>query len=147
MQKDQHFSYDLTQRLTYYVVSAELIFCGYVLLNADKFGAIKYSSILFLLAGIAAFSGVLWRFGYNQNQHDIAHGTTTKNNKYILLAQLTAYWVYIIVSIVFFVSLLGIGYLHIKDIESVANGKHESLPVLKAETVTELKMENSAPNE
>ncbi len=147
MQKDQHFSYDLTQRLTYYVISAELIFCGYVLLNSDKFGVIKYSSILFLLAGIAAFSGVLWRFGYNQNQHDIAHVTTSKNNRYILGAQLTAYWVYIVVSVVFYISLLGIGYSHIKGIESAENGADVTLTVPKAEKVAEPKVEKSAPQE
>lgn len=133
MQKEQHFSYELTQRLTYYVISAEFIFCGYVLLNSDKFGVIKYSSALFLLAGIAALSGVLWRFGYNQNQHDIAHETITKNNRYILIAQLTAYWAYIVVSIIFFISLLAIGYSHIRGIESPANGHHEKPPVVKTE--------------
>jgi hypothetical protein len=58
----QRYSHDLTQKLTFFVIGIELVFCGYVLLHAEKFGGVKYSSLLFLLAGCSALFGLLWRF-------------------------------------------------------------------------------------
>ncbi len=74
-QEARHYSYDLVQKLTFFVISIELIFCGYMLLNADRFGSIKYSSYLFLLSGSAAIFGIFWRFCYNQTNHEESHQT------------------------------------------------------------------------
>ena len=70
----QH-SYELTQKLTYFVISIELVFCGYMLLNAEKLSGMKSANYLFLFCGIAALLGILWRFLYNQTYHDRIHGT------------------------------------------------------------------------
>ena len=119
MQTAQQYAYDMTARLTYFIVSAELIFCGYVLLNADKFGHIKYLSVLFLISGLAAFFGVFWRFFYNQTYHDGAHGKASIRGLHTL--QLVVYWIYIALTIIFFTTLLWAGYLHLSSISAKAN--------------------------
>jgi hypothetical protein len=58
----RQYSYDLVQKLTYFIVSAELVTCGYILLNADNLIGIKSLNYLFLLCGFAAITGILWRF-------------------------------------------------------------------------------------
>ena len=63
-------SYELTQKLTYYVISVELVFCGYMLLNAKMLTGLQGASYLFVVAGIAALFGILWRFFYNQTYHN-----------------------------------------------------------------------------
>ncbi len=117
-QRDQQYSYDLTQRLTFFVIAAELIFCGYILLNAEKFGVINYAGELFLIAGLAALFGILWRFCYNQNYHDTAHSTVSKVNVRIHKVQAYSYWAYIALSLIFFVSLLVTGYNHLENIKN-----------------------------
>lgn len=113
-QNAQQYAYDLTARLTYFVVSAELVFCGYVLLNAEQFGAVKYSDALFLISGLAAFFGVFWRFSYNQTYHDRAHDKTPM--KSLLTFQLIVYWLYVTLTIIFFTTLLWVGYVHLSNI-------------------------------
>ncbi len=116
-QSAQQYAYDITAKLTYFVISAELVFCGYVLLNAEKFSSIKYSSVLFLLSGLAAFFGVFWRFAYNQTYHDGAHGITP--SEILRKFQLFVYWLYVPLTVIFFTSLLCIGYKHLSELESV----------------------------
>jgi cation transport ATPase len=119
MQIIQQHSYDMTARLTYFVISAELIFCGYVLLNADRFGQIKYLSVLFLMSGLAAFFGVFWRFFYNQTYHDNAHGILSIKGLNAL--QAVVYWLYVVLSIIFFAALLWAGYIHLSEISAKPN--------------------------
>lgn len=73
VQDRKNFGYDSTQKLTYFVVTAELALCGYMLLNADKLSKIYGSSYLFLCFGVAALSGIIWRFCYNITYHSHAH--------------------------------------------------------------------------
>lgn len=42
-QTERLYSYDLIQKLTFFVISIELIFCGYILLNAKKLSGIEGS--------------------------------------------------------------------------------------------------------
>tara|TARA_R110002095_G_scaffold154140_3_gene133977 strand:+ start:82 stop:447 length:366 start_codon:yes stop_codon:yes gene_type:complete len=69
----KQYSYDLTARLSYFVISIELIFCGYVLLHAKEFIQIQHLSKLFLIAGLSVLFGLLWRFAYNQTYHESQH--------------------------------------------------------------------------
>lgn len=116
-QKDKQYSYDLTKQLTYFVISAELVFCGYILLNAEVLGGIRYSSILFLMAGTAAICGILWRVCYNEIFHANTHGIKAKFHKLLKLLNLITYWFYVILSIVFFIILLITGYKYLSNIE------------------------------
>ena len=115
----QQYAYDMTARLTYFIVSAELLFCGYVLLNAEKFAPVKYSSTLFLISGLAAFFGIFWRFAYNQTYHDRAHG---KNPSEVLrIFQIIVYWLYVSLTIIFFSAIIWRGYVHLAYLESTAS--------------------------
>jgi hypothetical protein len=110
----QH-SYELTQKLTYYVISVELIFCGYMLLNADKFASIHGTSYLFGTSGIAALFGILWRFFYNQTYHNNAHGIEGLLHKISSYSQIVFYWIYTGLSIIAFAWALyaGFNYLNV----------------------------------
>ncbi len=73
-------SIDAFQKLTYFVISSELIACGYILITADKLIAIESLHFLFLAVALAAFFGLFWRFFYNQtyfnNVHDLDGGVS-----------------------------------------------------------------------
>ncbi|HED00938.1 MAG TPA: hypothetical protein ENN18_11270 [Proteobacteria bacterium] len=120
----QQYSYDLVQRLTLFVISIELIFCGYILLNSEKLGAVKFSSLLFLLAGCAAIFGIIWRFFYNQTYHDAVHGKTAKIRKYLAKLQIISYCIYILLTAIFLVSTILAGYCHLRNIEKNAANKN-----------------------
>jgi hypothetical protein len=78
------YGYEITQKLTYFIITVELALCGYMLLNAEKLKAIQEGSYLFLTCGIAAFTGILWRFCYNITYHAHAHykGDLHPSNRY-----------------------------------------------------------------
>lgn len=113
----QQYSYDLTQKLSFFIISIELIFCGYILLNFEKLGVIKFSSLLFLLSGAAAIFGLVWRFCYNQNQHDAAHDKRSGKFKLLNWIQNFSYWICVALTIAFFLGIVIIGYEHIKQVE------------------------------
>ena len=113
----QQYSYDLVQRLTFFVISIELIFCGYILLNSEKLGSIEFSSLLFLSAGCAAIFGIIWRFFYNQTYHDSVHGKNERIRKYLSKLQIISYWIYVSLTAIFLVSTILAGYFHLKNIE------------------------------
>ena len=71
---DRQFSLELVQKLTYFVISAELIGCGYILLQASSLTEVKHLNYLFLLCGISALLGLLWRFCYNNSHFNYTHG-------------------------------------------------------------------------
>ena len=127
-QIDRQYSYDLTKQLTYFVVSAELIFCGYILLNAKLLGEVNHSSTLFLMAGIAAISGMLWRFTYNINYHSIAHGGEP-GSKILKISVFISYYLYIILSVLFFIILLVVGYKYIRTIELQINSSENNASI------------------
>jgi len=109
----QH-SYDLTQKLTYFVISIELIFCGYMLLNAEKLVGIQGASYLVATCGIAAFFGILWRFFYNQTYHDHAHGVHSLLHQIARHSQIVCYWIYVALSIASFVWALSTGFAYLE---------------------------------
>lgn len=113
----QQYSYDLTQRLTFFVISIELIFCGYILLNPEKLGVIKFSSTLFFLSGAAAIFGLFWRFCYNQTFYENAQGKQSKFFKAYNGAQTITYWIYIVLTLVFFISAVATGHEYLRGIE------------------------------
>lgn len=131
----RHYSYDLVQKLTFFVISIELVFCGYILLNAENLGAVKYSSLIFLLAGTGAVSGLLWRFFYNQTFHDGTHEKVTSITIQLYRAQNFAYWIFVATTTVFLLSSVIIGYQHIKRIEDAANPAPIVEPKVKASTM------------
>ena len=104
----KQYSYDLTARLSYFVISIELIFCGYVLLHAKEFIQIQHLSTLFLIAGLSLISGLLWRFAYNQTYHERQHGKDPA--KWLTVIQDVLYWVYIVLTVIFFIASLYFGY-------------------------------------
>ncbi len=123
----QQYSYDLVQRLTFLIISIELIFCGYILLNSEKLGAVKFSSLLFLLAGCAAIFGIIWRFFYNQTYHDAVHGKNDKIRKILARLQIYSYWIYILLTAIFLISTILTGYLHLSNIEK--NSANKSIQI------------------
>lgn len=110
----QH-SYELTQKLTYFVISIELVFCGYMLLNADKLSSMQGASYLFGTCGIAAFFGILWRFFYNQTYHNDAHGIKGFLHNLSSYSQTVCYWIYVGLSMIAFVwaMVAGFNYLNV----------------------------------
>lgn len=113
-QAAQKFSYDLTARLTYFVVSAEMVVCGYIFLNAEKFGGVGFSKWLYLFGGIAALSGILWRALYNETFHARTHGNTL--SRFISNSQRIFYSVYVRISLLFFILIIWGGYNHLYHI-------------------------------
>lgn len=111
----QH-SYDLTQRLTYFVITVELVFCGYMLLNADRLSSIQGASYLFVASGIAALFGILWRFFYNQTYHNSAHRIRGRLNKLSNYLQILCYWIYVALSIAAFVWALVAGFDYLNNL-------------------------------
>lgn len=106
-------SYELTQKLTYFVISVELVFCGYMLLNADKLNVIHGASYIFLTCGIAAIFGILWRFFYNQTYHNNAHGTQGQSHQTICRIQITCYWIYVALSTIALIWILVAGFSYL----------------------------------
>ena len=113
----QH-STELVQKLTYFVISAELVACGYILTTANNLIAVENLNYLFLLTACAALFGLFWRFFYNQvfynNVHD-KNGELVSGllHKLVVRLQWFSYYIYVILSIVamlWFV-FLGFNYL------------------------------------
>ena len=105
----QH-SYELTQKLTYFVISIELVFCGYMLLYVDKLIGMSGARYLFITCGIAAVSGILWRFFYNETYHNNAHGIQGRLHEFTSKLQIITYWIYVVLSIIAFIWALISGF-------------------------------------
>lgn len=113
----QH-STKLVQKLTYFVISAELVACGYILTTASNLIAVENLNYLFLLTACAALFGLFWRFFYNQvfynNVHD-KNGELVSGSLHRLVVKLQwfSYYIYVVLSIaamLWFV-FLGFNYL------------------------------------
>lgn len=109
----RQYSLELVQKLTYFVITIELVGCGYILLTADKLIEIKTLNYLFLLCGISALMGLFWRFFYNQVHYNRCHGINNFVHKIVVKLQLIAYYLYVIFSITSLIwfLILGFGYL------------------------------------
>lgn len=113
-QQEEHHAQQLVQKLTFFVVGAELVFCGYILLNAKSLSGVSFAAEMYLLSGIAAISGLLWRTLYNEEM-SARNGKRAPLSGALLKAQSTLYWLYIIASIVFFIGVLSVGYSYIHE--------------------------------
>jgi len=143
----QQYSYDLTQRLSFFVISVELIFCGYILLNSDKLGVVNFSSLIFLISGSAAVFGLVWRFCYNQTFHENAHGKKTNLYRICSKIQNYSYWLYVGLTLIFIVSVVAIGYEHINRIEKKRVSKeNESIKYIERLSQQIDKIENGLNN-
>jgi hypothetical protein len=118
--------------LSYFIISAELLFCGYILLNGEKFGVIEYSRWLYLCAGIAALTGMFWRTAYNVVFHDQTHGH--KPNVLIVTCQTLFYLCYVSMSILFFVLTVTVGFLHLSTIAESNLASDTSASCVQAES-------------
>ena len=112
----RQYSYNLVEKLTYFIVSAELVTCGYILLNADSLVAIKGLNYLFLLCGFAAMSGILWRFFYNITYHNKTHGINDYAHKISKKLQTVVYYLYVVLTLSTFTWLLIRGYLYLTSL-------------------------------
>ena len=114
--KSRQHSYELTQQLTYFVVSIALVVCGYMLLNAEKLSVIREARFLFLVCGLSAFFGLLWRFFYNQIYHGSTHGQNGWT--YRIIARLVApcYAAYVIFLLIAFIWMLVAGFVLLTNI-------------------------------
>ena len=113
----RQYSYDLVSKLTFFIISIELIFCGYILLNVENFDSARYLSVLFLLSGFAAICGLLWRFFYNQSTHDSAHGHRHGYTNVLNKLLTVSYWIYVSTTIIFLIFALVAGFKYIEGIE------------------------------
>lgn len=125
--EEQRYSYDLTQRLTFFVVGIELVFCGYLLLHAERLAGVKYSSFLFLLAGGGALFGLLWRYSYNSTFHDITHYANAEISRLRKWFNSLIYYAFVLFSIAFLIVTLAAGYNHLRSIEKTAPQKDQTV--------------------
>ncbi|TQV85181.1 hypothetical protein FKG94_03050 [Exilibacterium tricleocarpae] len=143
LQSARQHSYDLTQRLTFYVISAELVICGYLLLNAEKFALVDYSKFLFLLSGIAAFFGLVWRAAYNEKYHMSTHYIENWKIKRLENIQLILYWLYVTSSAIFFVSMIVIGYMYLLKVSTIPMSSTEtSIPQISQQRFKTMRSHN-----
>ena len=112
----RQYSYDLVQKLTYFIVSAELVTCGYILLNADSLVTVKSLNYLFLLCGLAAMTGILWRFFYNITYHNNTHDINNWAHKVAKKLQIIVYYLYVVLTLSTFTWLLIRGYLYLTSL-------------------------------
>jgi uncharacterized membrane protein len=106
-------SYDHIQTLTFFVISIELVTCGYMLLNADRLAGLPWARWLFLAVGIAALAGILWRFGYNEAFYRSAVGRNNRWGPLVNAVQTRCHHVFAVVSLVSLVALLIAGTMYI----------------------------------
>lgn len=104
---------DMVQRLTFFVISIELIACGYLLLNASTLREVNGSLIIYLSASLAALCGLLWRVFYNEHTHA---AVTERNDYWSMFTDwmiTPTYWAYVILSLIFFISIIVFGTYYI----------------------------------
>ncbi|MEQ1599240.1 MAG: hypothetical protein ABL880_07745 [Methylotenera sp.] len=105
---DRQFSLELVQKITFFVISVELIGCGYILLQAANLTEVKHLNYLFLLCGLSALLGLLWRFCYNNSHFNSTHGY--QFSAFLNRIQSWLHNLYVVASIVTFVWFLYLGF-------------------------------------
>ncbi len=109
-------SYDLTQRLAFFVIGLEAVFCGYILLNARTLTNIHGLEWLFLLYSVALFLGIVWRFAYNEKYHRWAHlETNLKWFKIFSAVQKVLYVVFVLFSLVSLIAAIVMGFIYLQS--------------------------------
>jgi len=128
----QH-SYDLVQQLTYFIITMELVGCGYLLIYAKELVGIPSAKYLYLIFGVAAFFGILWRVLHNETYYRTSHGLSS--GAYALGTRVF-YWPYVFLSIIAFVWAIyaGTRYLHEVSVGNAASpaSPEEGKPPLPA---------------
>ena len=89
-----------------------------MLLNAKMLTGLQGASYLFVVAGIAALFGILWRFFYNQTYHNNAHGIYNRINQISCHLQIVVYWIYVVLSIASFLWALVAGFNYLEIVNS-----------------------------
>lgn len=112
----RQYANDIVQRLTYFIVSAELVTCGYILLNADSLVAVRNINYLFLSCGVAAMMGILWRFFYKITYYNNAHGVDDFWHKISKKLQIIVYYIYVPLTLMTFSWLLITSYLYLTSL-------------------------------
>ncbi len=120
----QEFSYELTQKLSFYVIGIEVVFCGYVLLNARTLARVDGARWLFLASGLAALSGIIWRMCYNEQTYIAAHfpekdkeeqqKEEKRKGRYVKAGNVL-YRLYLLFTAVFFVGTLIGGFQYLSE--------------------------------
>lgn len=127
------YSYELTAKLTYFVISLELVICGYMLLNADKLAGLKSISYLFSFIGAGAFFGILWRFFYNESYHDDVHHKNSISKAAPKYAQIICYWLYVAISISSFIWGMIVGFNYLDSFKTPKNSDSKQLSAVSIE--------------
>ncbi len=112
----RQFSLELVQKLTYFVVSVELIACGYILLQAANLSEVKNLKYLFLLCGISALLGLLWRFCYNITHYNATHQLSDFIGKLARKLQSPLHDLYAVCSILSLIWFLYLGFNYLSYI-------------------------------
>lgn len=91
---------EFTQKLAYYVIGLEVFVCGYLLLYSTSLVLpYKFIKWLFLCSGLAALSGIIWRFFFNNS----VYGKCMKWTRY-------THGIFVALSILFLVAAIVIGF-------------------------------------
>ncbi len=106
-------SYELTQKLAFFVIGLEVVFCGYLLLNANKFSEVPWVEFLFLVTALAAISGMVWRFCYNATYHQETHGRQSSYERYQSF-QVWSYRAFVVLTLLFLLGTTVGGYQYIR---------------------------------
>lgn len=143
-------AYDYTQRLTYFVIGAEVVICGYILLYADKLSKIPFLPELFLISMGGAAAGIIWRVYYNSILHIEAQ--LIKDEKYDRYRKCReiAYWTYVSLTVTLILSIICFGYYSLKFVDEgisekslhkktqhVERSSAETAPVVSVDKVVE----------
>lgn len=116
----KRYSYELVQKLTYFVITAEFVFCGYMLQNAEKLKELAFAVLIYSGVGIAGICGLMWRFCYNITYHDRVHRNFSKIYKIANYLQHIFHNVFVILSIVTLIWALAAGAIYLQGIINAA---------------------------
>jgi hypothetical protein len=114
----KQYSLELVQKLTYFIITIELVGCGYVLLTADKLIEIRNLNYLFLICGVSALMGLFWRFFYNQVHFNHSFGINNCIHKVVVKLQFIAYYLYVVCSITSLIWFLILGFEYLSNIST-----------------------------
>lgn len=130
-QRERHLLIDTIQKLTFFVVGFEGIFCGYLLLYADRLKDFKFGPFLFLISAIAATSGIFWRYCYNIDWHESSYGRRTQN--FVLIIRKVSYWIYISLTFIFLIAIIIIGFIYLINVaETTSMSEKEAVSKLES---------------
>jgi hypothetical protein len=116
---ERHKSYNLTQSLALFVIGLEVVFCGYLLLHADRFAEVHYVDLLFLITAMAAIFGILWRFCYNETYHQEVYRELKSYGRYMFFRK-WGYRFFLVLTLFFLIGATYGGFLYIRNFKKAA---------------------------